>query len=57
MKAYFGLENPPVHITRIAIGDGTIGNDVVYNELPTVSFVFVIGIHVTRNLTQVPGKL
>ena len=35
-KAYFGLEDPPVNLSRIAIGDGTIGSGVEFEELPTV---------------------
>ena len=38
MKTYFGLADPPVNIVKFAIGDGTIGSQVVYNELPTVWF-------------------
>ena len=36
MKAYFGMPNPPVKIATFAIGDGTIGSDVLYAYLPTV---------------------
>ena len=35
-KAYFGLEDPPVNLAKIAIGDGTIGSDVVFRNLPAV---------------------
>ncbi|KAI0685251.1 Alpha/Beta hydrolase protein, partial [Cytidiella melzeri] len=36
-KAYFGLTDPPVNLTKIAIGDGTIGSAIVFEILPTVS--------------------
>ena len=37
MKAYFGLEKPPVNIAKFAIGDGTVGNGIVFNVVPTVA--------------------
>ncbi|KAI0333871.1 alpha/beta-hydrolase [Cubamyces sp. BRFM 1775] len=39
MKAYFSLADPPVTIVKFAIGDGTMGSRVVYNELPTLSII------------------
>ncbi|KAH9893404.1 alpha/beta-hydrolase [Cubamyces lactineus] len=39
MKTYFGLTDPPVNIVKFAIGDGTVGSDVVFNEVPTVSII------------------
>ncbi|KAI0079340.1 alpha/beta-hydrolase [Panus rudis PR-1116 ss-1] len=36
-KTYFGLQNPPVKIAKIAIGDGSLGSDQVATELPTVA--------------------
>ncbi|KAI0664279.1 alpha/beta-hydrolase [Cubamyces menziesii] len=37
MKTYFGMANPPVNIVKFAIGDGTIGSEVVFELLPTVT--------------------
>ncbi|KAI0773289.1 alpha/beta-hydrolase [Trametes elegans] len=39
MKTYFGLVNPPVHIVKFAIGDGTVGSGIVFNQLPTLSLI------------------
>ncbi|KAI0333847.1 alpha/beta-hydrolase [Cubamyces sp. BRFM 1775] len=39
MKTYFGLTDPPVNIVKFAIGDGTVGSDIVFNELPTVTII------------------
>ena len=36
MKHYFGLTNHPVNLAKIAIGDGTIGNGVVFEVVPLV---------------------
>ncbi|TFK46518.1 alpha/beta-hydrolase [Heliocybe sulcata] len=36
-KTYFGLENPPVKLSKIAIGDGTLGSGEVFELLPTVT--------------------
>ncbi|KAF8550322.1 alpha beta-hydrolase [Imleria badia] len=36
-KKYFEMDNPPVSLSRIAIGDGTIGSFETYQELPVVS--------------------
>ena len=36
-KAYFGLENPPVNLKKIAIGDGSIGSLDEFVNVPTVS--------------------
>lgn len=38
MKAYFQMENPPVRIAKIAIGDGAISDEQVFSLLPSVSF-------------------
>lgn len=35
-KTYFGMENPPVNLTRIAIGDGAIGSFTEFEQLPMV---------------------
>lgn len=35
-KTYFGMANPPVHLAKIAIGDGTPGTFTVFNQLPAV---------------------
>lgn len=37
MKAYFGMKNPPVKIAKIAIGDGSITDGVVFQFVPAVS--------------------
>lgn len=36
-KAYFEMENPPVKLAKIAIGDGTIGSGEAFELLPVVS--------------------
>jgi len=36
-KAYFGLENPPVTLAKIAIGDGSIAAGEVFELAPVVS--------------------
>ncbi|KAI0083348.1 Alpha/Beta hydrolase protein [Irpex rosettiformis] len=38
-KTYFGLSNPPVNLTKIAIGDGTLGSGVVFEILPTLTVI------------------
>ena len=38
-KAYFGLTNPPVNLTKISIGDGSIGSGVEFEELPVVTVI------------------
>lgn len=38
MKAYFGLENPPVKLAKVAIGDGTLTSGQVFELLPAVRF-------------------
>ncbi|KAG5635789.1 hypothetical protein H0H81_010132 [Sphagnurus paluster] len=42
MKAYFGMKNPPVKITKIAIGDGSITSGQVFELLPAVTNLSVI---------------
>lgn len=37
MKAYFGLADPPVNVVKFAIGDGTVGSEMVFQYAPTVS--------------------
>ena len=37
MKAYFNLENPPVNVAGLAIGNGVLGSLAAYFALPTVS--------------------
>ncbi|KAJ7625561.1 alpha/beta-hydrolase [Roridomyces roridus] len=37
LKTYFSMANPPVNIAKIAIGDGSIADDVVFELLPTLS--------------------
>lgn len=39
MKAYFGMKNPPVKITKIAIGDGSITSGQVFELLPALSVI------------------
>ncbi|KIJ59226.1 hypothetical protein HYDPIDRAFT_118758 [Hydnomerulius pinastri MD-312] len=36
-KAYFEMENPPVNLARIAIGDGSIASGETFELLPVVS--------------------
>ncbi|KAF8551345.1 alpha/beta-hydrolase, partial [Imleria badia] len=36
-KAYFEMDNPPVNLSRIAIGDGSIASGKVFGLLPVVS--------------------
>lgn len=38
-KTYFGLANPPVHLRKIAIGDGTIAAFEVYRLTSVVRLV------------------
>ncbi|KAJ3553097.1 hypothetical protein NM688_g3802 [Phlebia brevispora] len=38
-KTYFGLEDPPVRLVKIAIGDGTIGGFWLYEEVPVVTVI------------------
>ena len=35
-RAYFALENPPVKLVKIAIGNGAIGGFWEFEEVPTV---------------------
>ncbi|KAJ6581885.1 Alpha/Beta hydrolase protein [Mycena capillaripes] len=37
MKAYFSMAKPPVKIAKIAIGDGSIASDEVFELLPALS--------------------
>lgn len=36
-KTYFGMDNPPVNLVGIAIGDGTMTSIETFEELPVVS--------------------
>ncbi|KAH9930296.1 Alpha/Beta hydrolase protein [Fomitopsis serialis] len=36
-KAYFGMADPPVSLAKIAIGDGSIGSEVVFEHLPVTT--------------------
>lgn len=36
-KTYFGMENPPVNLKKIAIGDGSIGSQIEIISMPAVS--------------------
>ncbi len=36
MKTYFGMEYPPVNIAAFAIGNGVLGSEAVYFNLPSV---------------------
>jgi len=35
-KHYFGLQNPPINLAKIAIGNGVLANVYVFAFLPTV---------------------
>jgi len=39
LKAYFEMTNPPVQIPKIAIGDGTIPDSVVFELLPALTVI------------------
>ncbi|KAH9849948.1 alpha/beta-hydrolase [Lenzites betulinus] len=39
MKAYFGLADPPVNVVKFAIGDGTVGSEMVFQYAPTVTIL------------------
>ncbi|CAK5283248.1 unnamed protein product [Mycena citricolor] len=39
MKAYFSMSKPPVKIAKIAIGDGSIASDVVFELLPSTNIL------------------
>ncbi|RPD59090.1 alpha/beta-hydrolase [Lentinus tigrinus ALCF2SS1-7] len=39
MKTYFGMTNPPVNIAKFAIGDGTVGSEVVFEYVPTLTTI------------------
>ncbi|KAJ7698953.1 Alpha/Beta hydrolase protein [Mycena rosella] len=39
MKTYFSMAKPPVNITKIAIGDGSIAADVVFELMPSLSVI------------------
>lgn len=36
-KTYFGMDNPPVHLAGIAIGDGTLTSLETFQELPVIT--------------------
>ena len=36
-KAYFSMSDPPVKLSKIVIGDGTLGSIAVMEDLPVVS--------------------
>ncbi|KZT67351.1 alpha/beta-hydrolase [Daedalea quercina L-15889] len=36
-KAYFGMADPPVNLSKIAIGDGTVGSEAVYEHVPVTT--------------------
>lgn len=38
-KAYFSMEDPPVNLSRIAIGDGAIGSGFEFEMLPVLSVI------------------
>lgn len=38
-KTYFGLQNPPVRLAKIVIGDGSLGSDRTNTHMPTVSYL------------------
>jgi carboxypeptidase D len=37
VKAILSASNPPVKLVKFAIGDGTIGDDLVFENAPVVS--------------------
>ncbi|KAK2463588.1 hypothetical protein APHAL10511_004339 [Amanita phalloides] len=39
LKAYFEMTNPPVKMAKIAIGDGTISDPVVFELLPALTVI------------------
>ncbi|RDX51221.1 alpha/beta-hydrolase [Lentinus brumalis] len=39
MKTYFGMTNPPVKIAKFAIGDGTVGSELVFEYVPTLTTI------------------
>lgn len=48
-KAYFGMADPPVNLAKIAIGDGTVGSEAVYEHLPVVRVLETTGVHSQSN--------
>ncbi|KAI0764425.1 Alpha/Beta hydrolase protein [Irpex lacteus] len=38
-KAYFGLVDPPVNLTKIALGNPTLGSVIEFENLPTLSVI------------------
>lgn len=42
LQAYFAMAKPPVKIAKIAIGDGSIASDEVFELLPAVSSPAII---------------
>ncbi|KAF8521294.1 alpha/beta-hydrolase [Gautieria morchelliformis] len=38
-KTYFNTPNPPVHLVKIAIGDGAIGSEPVFEDSPVLSIL------------------
>ncbi|KAI0792052.1 alpha/beta-hydrolase [Abortiporus biennis] len=38
-KAWFGLSDPPTKLEKISMGDGCMGNQRVFQELPTVQVI------------------
>ncbi|KAF8524852.1 alpha/beta-hydrolase [Hysterangium stoloniferum] len=38
-KTYFGTPNPPVHLAKIAIGDGAIGAEPLFEDMPVLSII------------------
>ncbi|KAL0572767.1 hypothetical protein V5O48_009200 [Marasmius crinis-equi] len=39
LKAYFGMPNPPVKIGKIAIGDGSMTTDTVFQLVPSIKVI------------------
>ncbi|RDX43775.1 alpha/beta-hydrolase [Lentinus brumalis] len=39
MKTYFGMEYPPVNIAAFAIGNGVLGSEAVYFNLPSITIL------------------
>ncbi|THH00602.1 hypothetical protein EW026_g1946 [Hermanssonia centrifuga] len=38
-KTYFGMSDPPVNLTKIAIGDGSIGSGIEFEWLPMLTVI------------------
>uniref|UniRef100_A0A0W0G8I5 Carboxypeptidase n=1 Tax=Moniliophthora roreri TaxID=221103 RepID=A0A0W0G8I5_MONRR len=48
MKAYFGMANAPVKIAKIAIGDGSLTSEQVFELLPAVRILLLFVLPITN---------